>query len=284
MGYQQQTGGKFAKYAARLGEPVELPDAKSPRYVLAPYLVAEGPGDAWWTKSQELFQATRRHVNDDRCVRVVASSSVEALAALLETIDDPKVAIWVNDFDELRRSHNELAEYGRAIARFSRRTSRAFALYGGFFGVLLQNVGLSGLSHGIGFGENRAWVELPQSGPPPARYYLPQLHRYIQPDEATQLLFADERLAHCGCEDCGGEPPIALDYRALMSHSVRCRAMEIESWGGLELVQTSDRLRHETSEYDDILHSSGVSRNYHSQNRATDASPAPVESGPRLNQ
>ena len=73
-----------------------------------------------------------------------------------------------------------------------------------------------------------------------------------------QLLFADERLTACGCDDCGGEPPIRLDPRALMSHSVRCRAMEIESWGGLDLSQTSNRLRQEMSEYDDILHSSGL--------------------------
>jgi hypothetical protein len=260
-GYQQQTGGKFAKYAERLGEPVELPNAKAPRYVLAPYLVASGITDPWWTKSQELFEATRRHVNDDdRCVRVVASASPHALAELLETVGDSKIAIWVSALDELRRTHDELAEYGRAIADFTDQGKKAFALYGGFFGVLLQNIGLSGLSHGIGFGESRAWIELPESGPPPARYYLPQLHRYVQPDEATQLLFADERLAACDCEDCGGEPPIALDYRALMSHSVRCRAMEIDSWGGLDVALAVSRLREETATYDDVLHASGLSQ------------------------
>jgi hypothetical protein len=260
-GYQQQAGGKFAKYAERLGEPVELPNAKGPRYILPPYLVTNGPRDPWWTKSQELFEATRRHVNDDdRCVRVVAAASPNALSMLLETMGIERVVVWVNALDELRRSHDELAEYGRAIADFSRKSGRAFALYGGFFGVLLQNVGLSGLSHGIGFGESRAWIELPESGPPPARYYLPQLHRYVQPDEATQLLFADERLANCDCEDCGGEPPIALDYRALMSHSVRCRASEIASWSGLSGSQAVERLGRETILYDDVLHASGLSQ------------------------
>ena len=34
--------------------------------------------------------------------------------------------------------------------------------------MLLQNCGLAGSSHGIGFGEYRNWIELPELGPPPA--------------------------------------------------------------------------------------------------------------------
>jgi hypothetical protein len=146
-----------------------------------------------------------------------------------------------------------LAEYGRALEA-NREGKARFALYGGFFSILLQNVGLTGSSHGIGYGESRNWIELPESGPPPARYYLPQLHRYVQTDEAARLFFADRRLAECGCEECHGEPPLALDYHSLMKHSVRCRANESESWSGLGVAEMADRLELEADTYRQILH------------------------------
>jgi hypothetical protein len=97
-----------------------------------------------------------------------------------------------------------------------------FALYGGFFSVMAGTVGLVGSSHGIGYGEYRAWPELPRSGPPPARYYLRQLHRYIAQEDAQRLWMADRNLASCPCNQCMGRAPIELEYHDLMRHSVEC--------------------------------------------------------------
>jgi hypothetical protein len=255
--YRAAAGSKFAKYARRLGQEVRPRDARAPSYVLPPYLVARSPADPWWPISARLYDATRDALNGDgRCVRVVAASSSASLSGLLDAIAENRAAVWVSGLEEHASPVEVLRSYAQAVAHAQSGGLELFALYGGFFSVLLQNVGLSGSSHGIGYGEYRRWIELPESGPPPARYYLAQLHRYVQPDEAARLYFADRRLAECKCEECNGEPPLGLDYHALMRHSVRCRAFEISDWAGLDSGKMAARLRLELKEYKGVLHAS----------------------------
>lgn len=257
-GYRSTEGSKFSKYAKRLGQPVQPKNARDPLYVLAPYFVAHGTTDPWWERSCALYEATATAAGSDRCIRVVASEEPSALEPLISETSDERLAVWVSGLDEFTSTARGLGSYGTAIRNTSAAGRSIFALYGGFFSILLQNVGLGGSSHGIGYGEYRNWIELPESGPPPARYYLPQIHRYVQTDEAARLYFADERLAVCECAECGGEPPLALDYHALMRHSVRCRAAEIEQWAGLDEEAAADRLDAETRQFRRILHTSGL--------------------------
>ena len=257
--YVAAAGSKFAKYARRLGQDVRPRDARPPSYVLPPYLIASDPEDPWWLVSIRIFEATMAALHDDeRCVRVVAAPKPGSLAGLVDSIPDDRLAIWVSGLDELTSSSEALQTYATTIANAASKGQRLFALYGGFFSVLLQNVGLGGTSHGIGYGEYRNWIELPESGPPPARYYLPQLHRYVQPDDAARLYFADRRLAECSCDECNGEPPLGLDYHALMRHSVRCRSMEIREWTGITPDNVATRLDSELTEYQNLLHASGL--------------------------
>jgi hypothetical protein len=245
-GYSTDVAAKFDKYAQRLGEPVELPDAKPPLFVLPPYASCEGTTDPWWLVSRRLFEASQRQAQDAVCVRVVASKDVRFLGELLTGVDgDERVVVWVSGLQELEYSDDSLEAYGRALAEASKRGQDTFALYGGFFSVLLASVGLAGSSHGIGYGEYRDWIELPQSGPPPARYYLRQLHRYVSQEMAYQIWLRDRALVECRCQECQGAPPVALDYHALMKHSVLCRQEEIQSWSDLTAGEMADRLDQE---------------------------------------
>lgn len=251
--YRSSASGKFAKYAKRLGQPVDQTSAKAPAYVLAPYFTASTKSDPWWSVSKRLFTATASKVSDIPCIRVVAAEKVGALGDLLSDVKDDRVAIWVSGLDELKATSLELRHYADTINRASAAGIKTFALYGGFYSVLMMNVGLGGSSHGIGYGEYRNWIELPTSGPPPKRYYLPQLHRYVQPDEAMRLFVADPRLAQCMCEECNGDPPLGLDYHAMMRHSVRCRAAEIRDWAGLTRVEMADRISAELRDFLEVL-------------------------------
>ena len=200
------------------------------------------------------FDATVQVANKgSNCVRVVATTSPLILEAHALSVADSSVVVWVSGLDEMRSSASELAQYARAISHISAAGKKSFALYGGFFAVLLQNLGLGGASHGIGFGEYRDWVELPQSGMPPARYYVPQIHRYLQPDEATQLMIANPRLVQCDCPECDGGAPNTLDYHSLMKHSVHCRSREISSWANLGIKSALELLTKETNEWRSIL-------------------------------
>jgi hypothetical protein len=199
--------------------------------------------DPWWAVSQSLVERCKAY--DAAVVPVIGALEARDLDPLLQATSDTRVVVWVSGFEELMVSALDLATYARAIQAAAMRGQEAFALYGGFFHVLLGGLGLRGASHGIGYGEYRAWIELPQSGPPPARYYLRRVHRYVSQELAYQLYLRDRSLVECNCPECQGQPPIALDYHALMKHSVWARAEEIEQWSRLGTGTAADVLETE---------------------------------------
>lgn len=230
-GYGTQEAAKFKKYAARLGVEVAPEQAKGPDFILPPYFACEGPTDPWWALSKQFFAATAVAAGDTPCVRVVCGTSATAARQLIHDLESvERLVVWVSGLDEYGVSDTELLEYRRTIGDASTGGHETFALYGGFFSVLLGNDGLNGSSHGVGFSEHRSWKELPSSGAPPARYYLPLAHRYVSQDLAQELYDLNPNLASCECDHCSAAPPIALDYHELMKHSVHCRATEIAEW------------------------------------------------------
>ena len=255
--YRDSASAKFDKYAQRLNEAVVPDDAKGPKYVIPPYTLCEGREDPWWAISRGFFDRTRDHVGGDNCVQVVAAKEARYLGDLLADVNADRVGVWVSNMDELQTRETVLAEYATAIARARKRT---FAMYGGFFSVLLSSVGLGGSCHGIGFGEYRDYLELPQSGPPPARYYLPAVHRYVSQELAYQLWQCDRFLAECGCAACGDNSPVDLDYHSLMQHSVLCRSREIQAWVGLGREETIGRLQQERQKFLEHVVAAGLPR------------------------
>lgn len=242
IGYGANEGQSFDKYARRLKEAIEPERAQDPEAVLAPYFSCDGPNDPWWSRSVEFFEQTKAAAGATSCLRVVCATSANALDALLRSIDaDEKVVVWVSNFDEHKATAENLRTYREAIGHSAGRGQDTFALYGGFFSVLLGIDGLCGASHGVGYSEHRNWRELPSAGAPPARYYLRRAHRYVAQDLAQVLYEISPDLTQCPCPHCDQRPPIELDYHELMKHSVLCRAEEIERWVSLD-AETAARL------------------------------------------
>jgi hypothetical protein len=242
-GYGTKEAKKFKKYAARLGEDVTPEQAKGPDCILPPYFACEGPADPWWELSKKLFDATAAVAGDTPCVRVVCGTSATAAKQLMYDLTSAEnIVLWISGLDEYGVNQAELLEYRRAVIDAAAAGHETFALYGGFFSVLLGNEGLNGSSHGVGFSEHRNWKELPSSGAPPARYYLPLAHRYVAQDLAQELFNLDPALASCECEHCNSGPPVALDYHELMKHSVYCRAAEIDGWIPRSAADSATRL------------------------------------------
>jgi hypothetical protein len=245
LGYKDQQSAKFEKYAGRLGETLQLDDASGPQRILAPYFCVTGLNDPWWEVSVQLFDATCQAAAGKLDVtRVLAATSAPGLLEIVEDgrIDD--VCVWVSKLDELTTDPANLAMYAQAIMSLSGAGRGSFALYGGFFAAMLSAIGLGGLSHGIGYGEYRDWHELPKSGPPPKRFYLPTIHRYATQDDATTLWHHDRELV-------GNPPfsPLLHEYHDLMLHSVRARSEEINLFGSLNLAQTINRLEEQGEEF-----------------------------------
>ena len=238
--YRSEQDEKFEKYAKRLKRSLVRSVATSPARILAPYFSVTSIADPWWSKSCELYDETKAHAGDDLPVtRVISAQSVQSLDDLLRSVDDDAVCVWVSGMNEFEVSPSDLATYGRAIQRSSSRGQSTFALYGGFFSILLASVGLSGASHGIGYGDHRVWRELPQSGPPPARYYLPTVHKYVSRDVAQRLWHHDPQLIG----NAQDRMPIQFEYHDLMTHAVLMRSEEVRTFGQLSPSAALERLK-----------------------------------------
>jgi hypothetical protein len=249
--YEDRQAVKFKKYANRLDEKVEEDDARAPTAIIAPYFVSEN--DEWWGLSRDLMAATRDAAPSGMSVLSVTACATPAELdnRLAEGAEEQSI-IWVSGVEELGPDPSDLLEYGEAIRAASERGQACFALYGGFFSVLLGSVGLRGACHGIGYGEHRNWPELQRSGPPPARYYAPRFHRYIGQDLAYQLWSLDAGITACECSICKGQPPL-LDYHDLMKHSVLARQAEIDRWSTLDLNECLELLEEESDSLEDDI-------------------------------
>ncbi len=241
LGYKSASSAKFDKYAKRLGEDLTVSAARSPSVILAPYFIQLD--DQWAAHSRELSTRTAEAVGSGTPVApVVAVAESKSLGAALAAETSSVVAIWVSNLNEMTCTALELQDYYTAIRAAASRGTSLFALYGGFSTVLALSLGLRGFSHGIGYGEYRNWRELPTSGPPPARYYAPALHRYLRQDIAQSIYQVDQALAACACSVCDGRPPLLLDYHELMQHSVLARHDEIATYGALSPFSAHERL------------------------------------------
>ncbi|MDE0268076.1 MAG: hypothetical protein OXI96_03445 [Acidimicrobiaceae bacterium] len=258
--YRDKQSAKFDKYAKRLGKQLDIAEASGPQRILAPYFCVSGLDDPWWEKSVALYEASLKACDEKLNVtRVLAADSPTALHHLINETATGDVCIWVSRLNELTTTAQQLSDYGLAIRELKDSNRRSFALYGGFFSVLLSAVGLGGASHGIGYGEARDWRELPRSGPPPSRYYLGTVHRYVSHDDAHQLWLHNRHLVGDGSDP----PPINLHYHDLMLHSVQARSEEITNYSGLDLQSSIDRLRSEQQTFLHRLNHNSPSRLVH---------------------
>lgn len=254
VGFEDVQMKTFDKYASRLNEPVLPQNRQDPAFVLPPYTMVGNHSDGWGAVSDRLWNASCDYAETkgvrSKLRRVIAAHNSDVWRTLASSVDDDEVVAWVSGLDEFKvTSEAELIAYGHALQASQSRGQAVFALYGGFLSVLFSRYGLNGSSHGIGFGEHRDWVELPSSGAPPARYYVPKLHKYIGVDVADTIWRQFPSLIACDCDECGGRSPNSLDYHGLMKHSVRARSVEIETWLPRTTNEVIDQLNQDSQSF-----------------------------------
>lgn len=244
----------FDKYARRLNRRLVQQDAEGPSWVLAPYLTISGLSSRERAVSDELWSATvdlaAERAIAQQLVRVIAVDEPRDLAAYAVESGEREVMVWVSNLDENSLgSADRLREYAFAVRSMAEEGIRPFALYGGFFSVLLGSVGLVGASHGVGFSEHRNHVELKSSGAAPARFYVERIHRYVSVDLASELWRRDPTTVASYYPGFTGRDPQDYEYHDLMLHSVLARAHEIQVSRGLSARVLVDQLDSDLSSY-----------------------------------
>jgi hypothetical protein len=120
----------------------------------------------------------------------------------------PTYCLWVSDLTETQISPAEVRGLARACRDLSEGGRSVLRIYGGYLSAVLSHFGVTGVSYGPGYGEERAVTPV-GGGLPQPKYYLPGLHQRMDAgvvqlmvrrlDPPTPQRFFD---AVCGCAVC----------------------------------------------------------------------------------
>jgi hypothetical protein len=148
---------------------------------------------------------------------ICASGSILSNAAHVKYLIDelPKsnvsgVWLWFDGFEEREAPLDRLVAL-RNIMRGLNGKIEIFNLHGGYYSLLLAHDGLTGISHGVGYGERKSVQQVIGAAAPTVRYYLPPIKMRIGvPD--IQRCFQDVGIRTaadfyskvCDCQICKG--------------------------------------------------------------------------------
>jgi len=203
------------------GDPfmADLADGVSPAAVFAPYFYID---KKWWEDGlRTAFDLTKRTVAIEKNVPIhvvlcvdrallQSKSALDKIKKELPTTGAHGVWLWFNGFDELNASVDDLVAFRKLIQQLS-DSMQVFNRHGGYFSLLLAHDGLSGISHGVGYGERKEVAQVIGATAPTVRYYLPAITKRVGvPD--VQRCFVDVGIDTpqdffdkvCDCQICKG--------------------------------------------------------------------------------
>lgn len=242
--FAEQSAEKVAKYAAILGEEVENNYA-GPTFLIPPYFRSSSRNDPWYSVSLELARAAAGVKESYRLspvVHITQSFPEEdfALVArdyLEDTFDG--LIVYVNDLKEYVASRTTLGWYARLVQILKENGKPLFSLFGGYFTLVLRQIGLGCFSNAVGYGEYRD-SGFHAGGQAMRRYYIPKLHRYFTDIEAQSLLDnVNQRWFRCTCNTCASRRRVTnLTSQELLDHFLNVRVQELQYVGnnGMDAV------------------------------------------------
>jgi len=156
-----------------------------PAFALAPYFYIDPTRFGPWLEAT--FRLLRAAVKEADWLPVHAvicadrgalgnASFVTKLRQELPASGAKGVWFWFSRFDERAEPTDALATY-RDLVRSLSASMRVYNLHGGFFSLALAHHGLTGVSHGIGYGERKDVLPVIGQSTPTVRYYFPPLRR-----------------------------------------------------------------------------------------------------------
>lgn len=191
----------------------EVPPLIPTKFVV-PYFHLSGDMD-WLDLNVDLAERTCR-IESNAWVVVCLDSllldftqSLDQVTKLYKDLNTPGYLLWITDFNEERATGGQISGLRKLISELSHSgTKPVINLFGGYFSCLLTEYGLTGISHGLGYGERHSIEPVLGGGLPPAKYYLPAIHQHIRIDQLVSIAtglnessFSDQI---CNCVICEG--------------------------------------------------------------------------------
>ncbi len=230
---------EFKDYADRVPDPAA---------VFAPYFYCEpSRADAWLSTNIRLVEEAVK-VGSPIPLHAIVCADESALRnqAFLARVRNeiPKsgvngVWLWFSGFYEDDATLPELTALKELVQALGEAGLEVFNMHGGYFSLALSKHGLKGISHGVGYGEQKDVVPVIGQGIPTVRYYLPALHKRLGVAEIERCFDAlgirtpaDFYAKVCDCPVCRGI--VVNDLREFQAFG----ETQPSASSGLRLVQT----------------------------------------------
>lgn len=120
------------------------------------------------------------------------------------------VWFWFSEFHEDTAQASTLRAFRDLVETLSERVE-VYNMHGGYFSLALSKHGLSGVAHGIGYGEQKNVVPVIGKSTPTVRYYLPDLHKRLGVPDIERCFDSlgiitpqDFHTKICDCAVCNG--------------------------------------------------------------------------------
>lgn len=173
-----------------------------PKFLIAPYFyldISDPDFDAWLEINKKCILISKKYAsqygNKPIFAQIVLSQesllskeAVNKIKAVYSECDCDGYTIWIDGLDEHESNVNVLFCLTELLK--SIQPKPVYNLYGGFFSILLTHKSinlLSGVSHGLEYGENRAVYPV-GGGIPVSKYYFMPLHQRTDFTKAFYLL------------------------------------------------------------------------------------------------
>ncbi len=165
-----------------------------PAFIACPYFFFSSLEDDWLDVNLRIAKEVKRVAEGHEVVPILFTNTATLNSGLLDKYSDfNKFIIWVEDLNEKSSIDTpsvfvtKLSALKQFVELTNSRGKELFNLYGSFYSVIMTKLGLSGLSHGIFYGEYKSG-NASIGGVPPSRYYLRKLHQFFTLHETTLLL------------------------------------------------------------------------------------------------
>ena len=194
-------------------------DLPVPAALFAPYFYIEKSNADSWIELNRRLALTSKNVRNDIPIHVIVcchrdlltdNALAQVVIQNLLTCKPAAVWLWFSRFDEHEASRQELASLRSWVEQLSPHMA-VFNMHGGFFSLILSRLGMAGIAHGVGYGEQKDVVPVIGQSTPTVRYYVRSLHDKSSVVQVTRSFSAlgikdpDEFYSKiCDCPICKG--------------------------------------------------------------------------------
>ena len=146
-----------------------------------------------------------------------SQSTIDTIVSEYSGLLTPGYLLWATDFEEDRATEGQIRGLKTLVQGLSQEGKKqVINMFGGYFSCLLAESGLTGFSHGLGYGERRDITPVLGGGLPPAKYYLPATHQQIRIDQLAAIASSLDKDSFsqtiCNCSICRGLLQEGLDF------------------------------------------------------------------------